>query len=129
MNNIKRKIYIFGALMISSTSVMAKVDIVSAESMMKMVFALGLVLMLILGLKHIATKKVMSLGGDNLTILSTVPVGQKERVVLIDVEGEKVLVGVSMGSVKFLSKIEGNKSFKDKLENSKKLQQKDIKED
>ena len=44
--------------------------------------------------------------GGALRVLSALPVGQRERIVLVQVGGEQVLIGVAPGSVRLLHTLE-----------------------
>lgn len=48
----------------------------------------------------------MGAGGDgNLRFVRALPVGPRERIVIIEVDGERMLVGVSAASVTLLTKL------------------------
>lgn len=106
--------YYFYLLMSLSMDVFASSnpDILNAYSFIKMLFILIAIIGLMFLLNKIAVKKFSSLGGDKMKVISSIPVGQKERLVLVEVEGEKILVGVSTGYVKHISTIHTNKAFK-----------------
>lgn len=103
--------YLFTITLLASTAASAATDIVSASSIFKMVMVLLLVLSLIFLLNKFATKQFSKLGEGKISVLASIPVGHKERAVLLEVEGEKILVGVSPGSVRHLSTIHSNKAF------------------
>ncbi len=46
------------------------------------------------------------LGGGGLRAVGSLPLGSKERLVLVDVAGERLLVGVSPGGVQLVHRIE-----------------------
>jgi len=110
------KLISFMGMAVMSSNASAKVEIISVGSVVQMLLALIFVIGLIWGLNKFTSKQFMKLGGESLSIVSSVPVGQKERVILIDVEGERVLIGVSPGTVKFISKITAKPTFKDNLD-------------
>jgi|JYMV01.1.fsa_nt_gi flagellar protein FliO/FliZ len=90
---------------------LAAPEIVSASSIFQMVMVLLLVLSLIFLLNKFATKQFSKLGDGKISVIASIPVGHKERAVLLDVEGERILIGVSTGSVRHLSTIHTNKEF------------------
>jgi len=61
----------------------------------------------------------LKLGGDELRIISSIPVGQKERLVLVKAMDETILVGVSQGYIRHISNIHTNKEFDLPVNNTK----------
>jgi len=73
-------------------------------------FALAFVLVLAwLALKLLARSGAVALGGRSgrLKVLQSVPVGARERVVLMEVDGEELLLGVADGGVRVLERRPG----------------------
>ncbi|OAX55088.1 flagellar biosynthetic protein FliO [Xanthomonas graminis] len=76
----------------------------SPPSLIGAVFALLLVLALILGMAWVL-KRLPGSGfrpAEGLRVVASLAVGAKERVVVIDVNGEQLLLGVSPGGVRTL---------------------------
>jgi len=70
-------------------------------------FALAFVLVLAwLALKLLAKSGAVAIGGKGgrLRVLQSVPVGARERVVLLEVDGEELLLGVAAGGVQVLAR-------------------------
>jgi len=44
-------------------------------------------------------------GNDGLRIISSIPLGSKERAVLLDINGEQLLLGVAPGAVSLLHRL------------------------
>ncbi len=110
----------------------------NADQMIKMVLGLLFVLMLIFLLAFLFKKYIGSsfIANNSLKTIAGVAVGQKERVVLVQVGERQVLVGVSPGQVSMLYALEkgeevtvsnemGKSAFADKLKQSlKRLEKK-----
>lgn len=111
------KITIFLSTLLLANTSFASPEIISAGSMIKMLLVLVVIVGGILLLNKFANKQFTKLGSENLSVIASIPIGQKERAVLLDVLGEKILVGVSPGTVKHLSTIHTNKDFKVTKEN------------
>lgn len=118
MNSKQIYTYTFFLFILFPTSTLAAPDIVNATSVLKMVMVLLLVLSLIFLLNKFATKQFSKLGEGQLSVIASIPVGNKERAVLLEVQGEKILIGVSPGSVRHLSTIHTNNNFNQSLENT-----------
>lgn len=80
----------------------------SAEQMLKMVLGLMFVLLLIFGLAWLMRRfGALGIGGSGaMRAVAGVSVGQKERVVLVQVGERQILVGVAPGQVNMLHAIE-----------------------
>lgn len=52
-------------------------------------------------------------GGEQLKVVSGLMVGPKERVVLVDCAGQKLLLGVAAGQVNLLQKLDGEATLSD----------------
>ncbi len=86
----------------------------SADQMIKMVLGLLFVLVLIFLLAWLF-KKYMGIGvisNSSLKAIAGVSVGQKERVVLVQVGERQILVGVSPGQVNMLHALEKGEELK-----------------
>jgi flagellar protein FliO/FliZ len=78
-------------------------------SILNMLFGLAIVVSLIYGLSWVL-KKYSRLPGSNqvdMKILGGVSLGTRERAVLIQVDGKKILLGVAPGRVNLLHQFEG----------------------
>lgn len=85
-------------------------------SIVNMLFGLAIVVSLIYGLSWVL-KKYSRLPGTNqvdMKILGGVSLGTRERAVLIQVEGHKILLGVAPGRVNLLHQFD-NKAFEQEL--------------
>lgn len=79
----------------------------SPPSLIGAVFALLLVLGLILGMAWVL-KRLPGSGfrpADGLRVVASLAVGAKERVVVVEVNGEQLLLGVSPGGVRSLHRL------------------------
>lgn len=113
-NTMKYTIYILLSYLLTGyvqASEVSAINMVGIGSILKMFAVLIIIIGIILGLSKIASKRVMKLGGDEMRIVSSVPVGQKERLVLVEVQGEQILVGVATGYVRHISNIHAGKKF------------------
>jgi len=105
-----------GAIALSLTlaigSVIAKpITPMSGPSVMNMLVSLVLVLGLILLLAFIAKK--MRIGPANqqgIKLVANLTIGQKERVVVVEVENEQYLLGVTSTQINLLQKLPNNVS-------------------
>ncbi len=77
--------------------------VVSGGDVLRMVLTLGLVLAAILLLAWLL-RRAGGIGGaaPGMRVLGSLSVGQRERVVLVDVGGRQILVGVAPGNVRLL---------------------------
>lgn len=85
-------------------------------SILNMLFGLAIVVSLIYGLSWVL-KKYSRLPGTNqvdMKILGGVSLGTRERAVLVQVEGHKILLGVAPGRVNLLHQFE-NRAFEQQL--------------
>ena len=85
-------------------------------SILNMLFGLAIVISLIYGLSWVL-KKYSRLPGTNqvdMKILGGVSLGTRERAVLVQVEGHKILLGVAPGRVNLLHQFD-NKAFEQEL--------------
>lgn len=82
----------------------APAEPVGAASLLQVVLALMLVLGLIVGMAWLMRRMggLTQVGGGVVRVLGGVPVGQRERVVLIQVGGKQLLLGVAPGRVQTL---------------------------
>lgn len=82
----------------------APVEPVGAASLLQVVLALILVLVLIIGMAWLMRRMggLTQVGGGVVRVLGGVPVGQRERVVLIQVGAKQLLLGVAPGRVQTL---------------------------
>jgi flagellar protein FliO/FliZ len=118
LNNLSLKLGIAGVMLLSSPwayaveqaakSVDKGLGHSSAEQMLKMVLGLILVLCIIFALAWLMRRYgAMGFGGSGeLRAVAGVAVGQKERVVLLQVGRRQILVGVAPGRVDMLHAIE-----------------------
>lgn len=77
-----------------------------------LIFVLGLAWLAIKGLRHWQDRfqRGEEEDGRPLRFLRAMPLGQNERVVLIEVEGETMLVGVTSGGISLLARWPQNHS-------------------
>jgi flagellar biosynthetic protein FliO len=82
----------------------APVEPVAATNLLQVLLALVLVLALIVGMAWLMRRMggLTQVGGGVVRVLGGVPVGQRERVVLIQVGGKQLLLGVAPGRVQTL---------------------------
>ena len=107
---IKYKIYSAGILFALTTQTYANVetptpviksDPMSGSYLMQLVLGLIVVVLCIIALAWFARKmnSFQSLADDSLKIISTISMGTRERIVLLQVGEEQILVGVSPGQI------------------------------
>ncbi len=86
----------------------APVEPVGTASLMQVLLALILVLALIVGMAWLMRRigGLTQVGGGVVRVLGGVPVGQRERVVLIQVGSQQLLLGVAPGRVQTLHVLE-----------------------
>lgn len=105
-------------------------------SMFSMILSLLVVVGVILVLAVVVKKlNINPTGNSNIKIVSAQPIGTKERIVVIEVNGEQHLLGVTQQSVNHLFKLDqalpeksainGSKAFKDRLQQVISNQQQD----
>ena len=85
-------------------------------SVLNMLFGLAIVVALIYGLSWVL-KKYTNLPGSNqvdMKILGGISLGTRERAVLVQVEGKKILLGVAPGRVNLLHQFD-SKPFEQEL--------------
>lgn len=90
-------------LAVASTGGEGDSAVVGTSDIVRMVVTLGLVLGAILLVAWVL-RRAGGIGGASrgIQVLASVSVGQRERVVLVDVGGQQLLVGVAPGSVRLL---------------------------
>lgn len=105
-------------------------DPVGAGGLLQVVVALVLVLLLIVGMAWLMRRVsgFGQLGGGAIRVLAGVAVGQRERVVLVQVGEQQLLLGVAPGRVQTLHVLSepinlsaappGSESFAEKLSNA-----------
>lgn len=76
---------------------------VIGQVVMGLVFVTGLIFALGWAVKRLGLTGLS--GHKNMRVVSSLAVGGRERVVLIDVAGEKILLGISPGRVNYLQSI------------------------
>ena len=69
-----------------------------------MILGLGAVLVLIFGLAWMAKRLNLNVGGvtTGMKVVASLNVGQKEKLLLVEVEGQRLLLGVTAGQVTLL---------------------------
>jgi flagellar protein FliO/FliZ len=75
-----------------------------AASVVQMVFSLIAVVAIILGLAWMTRRMQLMRGaaGSELSVRASLPVGLKERVVIVEAQGQQFLIGVAPGQVSIL---------------------------
>jgi len=106
----------------------APVDPLSASSILNMFMGLGLVLVIIFTMAWVVRRMggMQVLGSQKLRLLGGLSLGAREKIVLVQVENKRLVVGVAQGQVNTLHVLDGEYSeeetttenpslFKDKL--------------
>lgn len=90
---------------------------VGAGELTKVAGGLVLVLALIAGLGWAAQRlrQVRGTGGRHLKILDALPLGTRERLVLVEVDGERVLIGIAGGRIERLHALAARSGFSQAL--------------
>ncbi|MCI3207015.1 flagellar biosynthetic protein FliO [Pandoraea capi] len=107
----------FGGLFVSSAhaqgaaSQAAAVPSLGGAGIVQTGFGLVLVLALLFGLAWLAKRFGLQrpLGGGNVRIVGSAAVGQRERVVVVEVAGDWVVLGVAPGQVRSLHVIDADR--------------------
>ncbi len=84
-------------------------EIDAGGELLRVVFSLVGIIVLIFGASWL-TRRLQGrqlVGGRRLRCLETMPVGTRERVLLIDADGKRLLIGVGVGGVRTLHVYEG----------------------
>ncbi|MBT8138984.1 MAG: flagellar biosynthetic protein FliO [Gammaproteobacteria bacterium] len=83
-----------------------KVGLITASTVLQLILSLALIVALIFALGWYARRIQGFSGGKqgDLQVLAATPVGAKERVVLLRVGEDKILLGVAPGSVRMLGR-------------------------
>lgn len=71
-----------------------------SKVMFALVIVLGLLFVIAFAVKRF--KNASYLGGKGITVLSNLLVGHKERIVLLEVDGQRALVGVTANAIQTL---------------------------
>ncbi len=120
---------LFSATPILAEEKIAPVDPLSASSILNMFMGLGLVLVIIFAMAWVVRRMggMQVLGSQKLRLLGGLSLGAREKIVLVQVENKRLVVGVAQGQVNTLHVLEGEYSeeeamptdnaslFKDKL--------------
>lgn len=87
-------------------------------SILNMIFGLVVVVALILGLAWVLRKygRLPTNQQVNMKIVGGLSLGTRERAVLVEVEGKRILLGVSPGQVQTLHVMENARAFAGELE-------------
>ena len=78
------------------------------EGLVQVVIGLGIVLLAIVGVAWLARRLMPSVagGGRFLRVVSGVTVGQRERVVVLEIENRWLVIGVATGNVTLLATLD-----------------------
>lgn len=77
-----------------------------ALQLIQVVGALALIIGLIFALAWLARKKQGFMNRGMMTVVERMPIGQKENLVLVRVNGQMLLLGVTAGSVNLLKSLD-----------------------
>lgn len=93
-----------------SASAMAKpISPMTGPSIINMLVSLGVVVAVILLFAFVAKKlKIGPANQQGIKLVANLPIGQKERVVVIEVENEQYLLGVTASQINLLQKLPTN---------------------
>lgn len=79
----------------------------SAMALGKIVISLALVIFLVLGLGWLFKKLTLRLpGGRHIKVVTAMPLGQRERILVIEIQGKQRVIGVTPHSVNYLFELE-----------------------
>ncbi|WP_423187045.1 flagellar biosynthetic protein FliO [Alishewanella sp. d11] len=79
----------------------------SAMSLSKIVISLALVILLVLGLGWMFKKLSLRLPGNRqIKVICALPLGQRERILVIEIQGKQRVVGVTPHSINLLFELE-----------------------
>lgn len=79
----------------------------SAMSLSKIVISLALVILLVLGLGWMFKKLSLRLPGNRqIKVICALPLGQRERILVIEIQGKQRVIGVTPHSINLLFELE-----------------------
>ena len=92
-----------------STTTTRKVTGPSAESLVSMILALILVVLVILAIAWLAKKfNLTPVSSNHFKLVSSMSLGGRERIVIIEIQGQQHAIGVTNQSVNHLFKLDEN---------------------
>jgi len=98
---------LYSRMILASTNI-AEGSIISNAEVLKLFGSLASVILLVLIFSY-AFKKMNGLsfsGDEHIKIISSLAVSQKEKIILVEVGGENLLLGISSGGVSLLKSID-----------------------
>jgi flagellar biogenesis protein FliO len=83
------------------------VEIISAGSkaFAMLLVGLGLLIALLYGMKRFSVRRESGKGGVPIKVLSTFHFSPKERIEVVDIDGERIVLGIGQGNIHFLTKL------------------------
>jgi flagellar protein FliO/FliZ len=113
---------LIGALLPSITMAEEKLALARPNIESYGTLLLGLIFVLgtfLAGAWFLKKSKLLNPGSDQLKMLAQISVGTKEKIAIIQVEGENVLVAITQYNINFLTNYKGKQpSFKDAQSNA-----------
>jgi len=93
---------------------MVDADLVTAglKTFALLCVVLGILILVVYGMKKLSFFQEGVIQNGLINIVSSVHLAPRQRILLIDVAGEKILVGVTQDAITFLTKIEDPQSLK-----------------
>jgi len=90
---------------------MASFDMVSAgfKTMAMLLIVLGLLVLVLYAIKRLPLLKRGTKGNIPIHVLSSMYLSPKERIEVIEISGERIVLGISPGNINFLTKLQDAK--------------------
>lgn len=86
-------------------------DLINAgfKTLAMLFIVLGLLILVLYVIKRLSLSKRGAKGNVPIHVLSSMYLSPKERIEVIEISGEKIVLGISPGNINFLTKIQDNK--------------------
>jgi len=90
---------------------MFTLDVISTgfKTMAMLFIVLGLLVLVLYAAKRLSFVKRKNKGHIPINVLSSLYLSPKERVEILEISGEKIVLGISPGNIRFLTKLQDHK--------------------
>ncbi len=88
---------------------MPELDLIGTgiKTLAMLCIVIGLLILVLYLMKRFLFQRGEAKGDLGIRVLSSLPLSPKERIEVVEVAGEKIVLGVSPGSITFLTKLVG----------------------
>jgi flagellar protein FliO/FliZ len=90
------------------------------KTMAMLFIVLGVLVFVLYIMKKFMLPKKIRKGELNVKVVSSLHLSPKERIEIIEISGERIVVGITPGSINFLTKIGRHKEGNGNIENAEK---------